>query len=267
MKTSDKTKLAIFDIDGTIFRSSLLIELINGLVEFNVFPGIAKKEMEKDYVAWLDRKGSYEDYINKVIQIHLKYIKGCRQDAVEEVAAVVVKKMRDRLYRYTRDLIKELKKQDFLLISISGSPTYIVSKFAQALGFNAYFGSEYEIKGGLFTGRVLNADIFLDKRLVLKKYLDKHHIKADLQNSVAVGDTESDVSMLELVGRPIAFNPNNTLAMFAKSNGWEIVVERKDAIYELEEFKFINPKRILRETRKNQQLSADPDSIRKSGSE
>jgi phosphoserine phosphatase len=39
--------------------------------------------------------------------------------------------------------------------------------------------------------------------------------------------------MLEAVENPIAFNPNQTLYNHAKKRGWEIVVERKDVIYEL----------------------------------
>jgi HAD superfamily hydrolase (TIGR01490 family) len=235
-------KLAIFDIDGTIFRSSLLIELINGLVEFGVFPGIAKKEMEKEYLAWLDRKGSYEEYINKVINIHLKYIKGCRRDAVEEVCREVARREKDRVYRFTRDLIKDLKKQQYLLVAISGSPTYIVSKFAKAAGFNEYFGSDYEVKNNIFTGKVLNKEIFLDKAYVLNKFLERSLIKADFVQSVAVGDTESDIAILGLVGRPIAFNPNTNLAVHAHNNDWQIVVERKDVIFDITDFNFLNKK-------------------------
>jgi FMN phosphatase YigB (HAD superfamily) len=83
MQTSKKIKLAIFDIDGTIFRSSLLIELINGLVNNGIFPKVALKEIQKEYTAWLNRKGSYDDYIQKVIDIHLKYIPNKNQVEVE----------------------------------------------------------------------------------------------------------------------------------------------------------------------------------------
>jgi HAD superfamily hydrolase (TIGR01490 family) len=237
---ANKTRLAIFDIDGTIFRSSLLIELINGLVEFGVFPGIAKKEMEKEYYAWLDRKGSYEDYINKVVSIHLKYIKGCRQDAVEEVCLEVVRREKDRVYRFTRDLIKDLKKQGYLLVAISGSPTYIVSKFAKAVGIGDYFGSDYEVENNIFTGQVLNKEIFLDKAFVLKEFLKRKNISADFAGSVTVGDTESDIAILQLVGRPIAFNPNLSLARVAKTNNWQIVAERKDVIYKMKDFEFLD---------------------------
>ena len=50
-------KLAIFDIDGTIFRSSLVIELSHALVDAKIFPLSAKKEISvrKDIEENLDQ--------------------------------------------------------------------------------------------------------------------------------------------------------------------------------------------------------------------
>jgi HAD superfamily hydrolase (TIGR01490 family) len=233
-------KLALFDIDGTIFRSSLLIELINGLVEDGIMPLTAKKEAEREFKAWLDRRGHYEDYIKKVIAIHLKYIAGKSFVEVTASAEQTIKHLRHRVYRFTRDLIARLKKQNYHLVTISGSPTYIVSKYAKMMGFTAYFGSEYEVKDGYFTGGVLNLGTFYKKALVLKDYLAAKNIKVDFKNSIAVGDTESDIAMLALVGRPIAFNPNLELASYARRKKWEVVVERKDAIYSLKDFKLLD---------------------------
>ncbi len=233
-------KLALFDIDGTIFRSSLLIELINGLVDDRIMPLTAKKEVEREFKAWLDRRGDYEDYIKKVIAIHLKYIAGKSFVEVSASASQTIKNLRHRVYRFTRDLIASLKKQDYHLVTISGSPTYIVSMYARMIGFDAYFGSEYEVKQGCFTGEVLNLQTFYKKALVLKDYLAAKNIKVDFKHSIAVGDTESDIPMLALVGRPIAFNPNLELARYARRKKWEVVVERKDVIYSLRDFKLLN---------------------------
>jgi len=38
-----KTKVAFFDIDGTIFRSSLLIELTESLIQGGIFPQEARE--------------------------------------------------------------------------------------------------------------------------------------------------------------------------------------------------------------------------------
>lgn len=246
-------KLAIFDIDGTIFRSSLVIELVRGLVRTGVFPKSAEKEVQKEYLAWLDRRGSYADYINKVVKIYIKNIAGKSSAKVYAVARTVIKEQKNRVYRFTRDLIQKLKQQKYFLIAISGSPSYIVADYARAIGFNKFFGTEMEVKNGKFTGKVLNLEPAFKKKKVLMDFVDtltrpgkpghplpkgEGKVVIDWRQSIAVGDTESDMEMLSLVGRPVAFNPNHELAKVAKNKKWEIVVERKDVVYKVIRFKF-----------------------------
>ncbi|HYV33990.1 MAG TPA: HAD-IB family phosphatase, partial [Candidatus Limnocylindria bacterium] len=154
--TNSQKKLAVFDIDGTIFRSSLVIELSHALVDSGVFPKSARTEIKQEYLAWVNRKGSYEAYINKVVKIYIKQISGKRFNQVNTAAQSVINLQKDKVYRFTRDLIKKLKKQNYLLVAISGSPSYIVSAYAKAIGFNLFFGTELEVKNGKFTGAVLN---------------------------------------------------------------------------------------------------------------
>src|SRR6185369_255109 len=116
MNQTKPTKLAVFDIDGTIFRSSLLIELSHALVDAGIFPQAAKKEIAKEYLAWLDRKGSYEAYINKVVKIYVKHIAGKNFNRANKTAQQVIEFQKDRVYRFTRDLIKKLKKQGYFLV-------------------------------------------------------------------------------------------------------------------------------------------------------
>ena len=229
-----KTKLAVFDIDGTIFRSSLVIELSHELVKRKIFPLIAKKEIEKEYLAWVNRQGSYEAYINKVVQIYIKYISGQNFTRVKRIAQDVISFQKDRVYRFTRDLIKKLKAQNYFLVAISGSPAYIVSAYAKTTGFNLFFGTELEVKNGKFTGQILNLDSAHAKAKIVNNLAKKYHIQ--LKHSLAVGDTEGDIAMLSLVGEPIAFNPNLKLAQTAEKRGWKIIVERKDVIYQIKDF-------------------------------
>jgi HAD superfamily hydrolase (TIGR01490 family) len=240
MRHKKTQKLAVFDIDGTIFRSSLAIELIRGLVTDSIFPVQAIKEMEKDYEAWVNRKAPYDNYVKKVLLIYVKYIKGCKQKQVEQSMDKIVVVQKDRLYRYTRDLVKELRKKNYFLLAISNSPTYIVSKFAKTLGFDASFGSIYMIDDGAYTGVAYTFNNNLkNKADVLRFFLGTHKQRFNLDQAIAVGDTETDIPMLSAVGHPIAFNPNDKLAEYAKKKNWAIVVERKNVIYELNNFKFL----------------------------
>ncbi|MDR3642177.1 MAG: HAD family phosphatase [Candidatus Doudnabacteria bacterium] len=231
---SKPVKLAIFDIDGTIFRSSLVIELSHALVDAKIFPAAARKEISREYLAWLDRKGSYEAYIDKVVKIYVKHITGQRYTNVKRVAEKVIREQKDRVYRFTRDLIGKLKSDGYILVAISGSPSYIVEKYAKAIGFNLFFGTELEIAAGKFTGKVKSLDSAFNKAKIVKDLAVKHN--ASLKLSVAIGDTESDIPMLKLVGNPIAFNPNLGLAKYARKNHWSVVAERKDVIYKVKQF-------------------------------
>lgn len=226
-----KQKFAVFDIDGTIFRSSLLIELVEALIQEGYFPASARKNYEIELNLWQDRKGSYDDYIRKVIETYVSHVKGLPLGEVIEVAERALLFKKNRVYRYTRDLVEKLQKDHFML-AVSHSPYHIVEPFARAMGFNKVYAFLYEIDDdGFLTGNVQYQDLILRKDLILQRAIEKENLT--LAGSVGVGDTDSDAPMLKMVKRPIAFNPNSGLYKIAKRNRWEIVVERKDVIYKI----------------------------------
>lgn len=225
-------KVAFFDIDGTVFRSSLLIELVEELVNIKVFPDSASKEYQAAYLAWQNREGTYEDYIEKVIEVFLIHIKGVHFGTLADVGATVVEEHSKKVYRYTRDLIAELKQNGYYLVAISQSPKAILDDFCASYGFDKVYGRIYEIgPTDRFTGAVTDEHLISNKANIVKRVLADGTFT--LKGSLAVGDTEGDVSMLEAVERPICFNPNQALFRAAKRHDWPIVVERKDVIYEL----------------------------------
>lgn len=227
-----KTPVSIFDIDGTIFRSSLLIEITEALIQDRIFPANVKNIYARAYQNWLDRRGPYEDYIWAVVEVFEKNIKGVSRDKFLQIARKVVGFHRDRVYRYTRDLIKDLKKRGFYLLAISNSPKIILDEFCRQLGFDKVYGRVYAVdKRNCFTGETSFLELISDKAKILKRAIERENLT--LQGSVGVGDTESDIQFLKLVAQPICFNPNQKLYSHAKRNGWQVVVERKDVIYEL----------------------------------
>lgn len=225
-------KVAIFDIDGTVFRSSLLIELTDAFLQEGIFHQKVSKLYAKAYENWMDRKGPYEEYIEAVIKAFRQNIKGVQYNEFSKIAKKVVAFHRNRIYRYPRDIVKNLKKKNYYLLAISHSPQKVVKEFCKKMGFNKTYGQIYEIdRQKRFTGKVLHLDLISDKAEILKRAIEKE--KLTLKGSVGVGDTESDIAFLKMVERPICFNPNQKLYQYAKRAGWKIVVERKDVIYHL----------------------------------
>lgn len=226
-------KIAFFDIDGTVFRSSLLIELVEALIDRGYFPDEAKEEFRAPHEAWLNREGTYEDYIDAVVQTFRSHLQGVHYGDMADVGRQVVAVQRRRVYRYTRDLITDLQKDNYHIIAISQSPKTVLDDFCMQYGFDKVYGRLYEIgPQDRFTGVVTDEHWIKNKANIVKRVLD-HNPEFTLKDSVAVGDTEGDIPLLESVEHPICFNPNQALYTHAKRMKWEVVVERKDVIYHL----------------------------------
>lgn len=225
-------KVAFFDIDGTVFRSSLLIELVERLVAEKVFPAETAENYTREWQAWLNREGSYDDYISAVIKTYVTNIKGVHYGDVADIGRLVVTANSKRVYRYTRDLIRELKNKNYYTIAISQSPKAILDEFCSAYGFDKVYGRIYEIgPTDRFTGVVIDEHLIQNKANIVQRVFERHDF--DRSETYAVGDTDGDIGMLDLVDNPICFNPNQDLYNHATRMGWPVVVERKDVIYKL----------------------------------
>ena len=225
-------KVAFFDIDGTVFRSSLFIELVEGCIRAGVFPKQARAQYAHEYRAWQNREGTYEEYIDAVVASFMEHIRGVYYGDFADVGRAVVAEQGKRTYRYTRDLIDDLCKKGYYIVAISQSPKTILDEFCAGYGFDKVYGRIYEIgPRDLFTGVVNEASLISDKAKVIDRVLEKEGLT--LEDSIGVGDTEGDIPLLESVATPICFNPNQKLYDHALKRGWQVVVERKDVIYTL----------------------------------
>jgi len=225
-------KVAIFDVDGTIFRSSFVIELTERLIDEGIFDEKVRGTYEKELRRWQDREGGYEHYVSAVVKAFVGNLKGVRYEDLSNVAKAVIEEQQKHVYRYSRDLVKELKRKKYFLLAISQSPKAILEGFCKNLGFDKTYGRIYELgPSNRFTGKIIDEHLIMNKAHITRRAVEKE--KLTLKDSIGVGDTENDIPFLEIVDRPICFNPNSTLLRHAKRMGWEVVVERKDVVYKM----------------------------------
>ncbi len=225
-----KKRVAIFDVDGTIFRSSLLLQLINQLIIDGVLPEDVRKEYYKEEKKWLDREGNYEAYIEAAVSTFRAHIKGMHYGAFADSAERMVEAQWKRTYRFTRDLLLDLKGRGYFLLAISHSPKTVLDKFCPRLGFNKTYGMVYELgPQDCFTGEIADEHLIFNKANIVRRAIERENLS--MAHSIGVGDTEFDIPFLEMVAKPICFNPNMRLYRHAKRMDWKVVVERKDVVY------------------------------------
>ena len=230
---------AFFDIDGTIFRNSLMIEHFKKLMTFEVIdPSIWYTKVKKVYMEWESRYGDFEQYLEVLAEVYLNELKGVKKDYIEYIAAHVINVNGDMVYKYSRDRIEWHKKQGHKVFFISGSPDFLVSKMAEKYGVTEYRGSLYKVdEDNRFTSEIVKMWDSVSKQRVIDELIEKYQV--DLESSFAYGDTTGDLSMLKMMGNPIAINPNKDLFLAIRadeklSKKTTIIVERKNIIYKLD---------------------------------
>lgn len=223
---------AVFDIDGTIIRWQLYHALGDQLAKRRHISPEAFQRVRTARMDWKRRTGedSFQQYEMELVGVFDEALTNLKVADFGRAAETVFEEYKDQVYTYTRDLIRELQSKNYLLFAISGSPSIIVQKLADYYGFDDFAATTYEAKDGHFTG---HKELSLGRKPELLKALIAKH-DADLQNSIAVGDSEGDITMLELVEHPIAFNPSKKLFRHACDRGWQVVLERKNVVYRLE---------------------------------
>jgi len=229
---------AFFDIDGTLYRDSLMIEHFKKLIKYEVIdPALWHSHVKHTYKEWQQRVGEYEDYMEELAEIYVESLKGLKKEEILFISQQVINLKGDQVYTYTRDQIEWHKSQGHKVFFISGSPEHLVARMAHKYGVEDYKGTEYLLNpDGTFTGEVIpnwDAD---SKNRVIDAFVEQYGI--NLGDSYAYGDTNGDLSMMRLVGNPVAINPTRELLDNIRgdnrlSEKTTIIVERKDIIYKL----------------------------------
>ena len=225
-------KFAVFDIEGILIRWQLFHAIVDMLAKLGLLGEIAHQELHDARMVWKNREHSesFREYEQTLIKIYEDSLVNIDTKTFDSVAKQIAAEYKDQVYTYTRDLCKDLKGKGYRLLAISGSHQELVGYISKNYGFDYWVGTEYERLDGSFTGKKFVASH--DKKTVLESLITKHSLS--LTGSLAVGDSGSDIPMLEMAEIPVAFNPDRALLDKAKNQGWKIVIERKNVVYELE---------------------------------
>jgi HAD superfamily phosphoserine phosphatase-like hydrolase len=227
-------QFAVFDIDGTIVRTSLLQLIIKELVNRGVVDGAIAGDVER-LIHDARQRVADEDfgaYMKQAVDLIIQHAGG-KLKLADYTAAVnaVSLSLNASTYVYTRQLIETLRNNNFFLIAISGSEQRVVEAVSRQLGFHTCAaGVMYVDDGTYITGETKRFEI--RKAEVLRGIIARHELQA--RGSIAIGDTSRDIDAFELVSQPIAFNPNQALFKMARERGWMVVLERKDVVYGLQ---------------------------------
>jgi phosphoserine phosphatase len=217
----DPSRLAILDADGTLYPGALGVELLRALLA----SGLCHREKVQPVFDMLHRYRAGEvDFATMSVNAYMLFaaaLKDCSCVDVARVARETWQRERFRLFPFATELVQILREGGYLSVLISGSPHEIVGLMAEELGIVHSHGAIFSRRCGFYTGEVELASAVLgNKRLILSTMTSGQDVR--LQDSLAIGDSLTDSVLLELVGGPVAFEPDPALRSLALDRGWTI---------------------------------------------
>lgn len=224
-------KIAVFDIDGTVYREAMSFIVAEELLVRYDFPE-EQKILDAARHTYKSRGSTeaYWSYNKTILDIFKRILRHTSPQQLNEAIHDLLARKQDYCYAYTTQLLKQFKEEGRTLVAISGSIANIIEPFAKSLGFDYVVASGLEVIDGKFTGE-RTTETKHGKDQILRELVATHGLT--LKDSVGVGDTHRDLSMLSVTEHAIAFNPNAAFYEEAEKRGWKVVLERKNMIYEL----------------------------------
>lgn len=183
-----KSKLVCFDLDDTLIReihSVMLPCILNG------------KEKEHSLIQEQEEKGML-DYISADYH-RAELLLGLEECKISQCFLKIAKPLKS-----IKSVIEALHEQNIKCIVITVGPKQVAKVVSNIWGFDDYYGSDYEVVEGIFTGKILNYISAEQKISCLQDFCKNNSIKPE--ECIAVGDGSTDIPMFDYCGKSIAIN-------------------------------------------------------------
>ncbi|ULQ58856.1 HAD-IB family hydrolase [Brucepastera parasyntrophica] len=212
--------IAFFDVDHTISRRATAL-------------AFALICMKRHYIKWwyfllvpflyiFYRLFSFK--IENLYSFALPFLRGKTRDEIEDIGKEAFElKLKNDLYPGASREIEKLRSEGKRIVLATSTPFEAVYPLAQYYGISSedIIATQFSYVNDVFTGRLAGAPVFSRiKRDIINTFAQRG--KIDLQFCSFYTDSIHDLPLLEIVGDPVAANPDWRLRRIARRRGWSI---------------------------------------------
>jgi len=216
-------KIALFDIDKTIYNGYIILSLAEYQLEKKIISINTFNNILED--ANLYKKGLV-DYETTIANLLIHWAQGLKDISYNEAlrqTKYFLRNRGNRFFPFINPVIKLLKKTHDIYF-VTGEPGFVAEAVTDLYRATDFFASNLEVENGIFTGKVNN---FLSKREGKRKAIKEILKNYNIKGSIAFGDSEGDIEILDSVENAVCINPTEGLKKIAEEKGWIIVEPHK----------------------------------------
>ncbi len=218
MQYGNMKKVAYFDIDGTLLRSMSSERIF--------FSYLVKKKI----IMYRDLARYAGMFLLKLITFqgiyarrNKSYIKGNRYEDIVSVANdCFEERISHRISKAGMDEMNRLRNEGYKITLLTGTLDPLMECFKAYCEADEGIGTTLETVDGIITGRVDGIYPYHKGKAEILENLAKRD-DVDHANSYAFANEVKDIDFMQMVGNPVAVNPDNALKEFALRNSWKVV--------------------------------------------
>jgi HAD superfamily hydrolase (TIGR01490 family) len=169
------------------------------------------------------RFGAGPDRLDRIRRSALAVTKGWSQERVRHIVAESIEAVLAPItYQGAVDLMARHRAAGRRVYVVSAAPAELVGPVAAHLGADDAIASQGGVDAdGCYTGEMDRYCYGAGKATLIRQVAARDGI--ELGASWAYSDSATDLPMLELVGHPVAVNPDRALRRIAMVRGWDVL--------------------------------------------
>ncbi|MDP8956618.1 MAG: HAD-IB family hydrolase [Actinomycetota bacterium] len=214
---------AFFDLDKTLLPGSSLFPLAREMYRQHYFTLGDIARLAADQIRFRAIGAEQQGPMDRAKKATLEVVRGRQRDEVLDFGrSVADKEIVPRLYPQAVELMSRHKRAGRQVFIASSSPEDYLALLAERLGIDGVIGTRAEVVDGRYTGELEGPVVHGPEKAARVAALSVER-GIDLPRSFAYSDSVNDLSLLELVGNPVAMNPDRHLLQIARRRGWQII--------------------------------------------
>ena len=213
---------AFFDLDRTLISGSSAFSFGIAAWRGGLIP---TRELLSDATNAITFKlvGATDERSEAVRDRILHAVEGAEQAQLTALNEDIIPQLLEKVRPESRGLIEMHHEAGRETWIVSASPIELVDPLAKALGMTGGIATRSEVVDGHYTGRLDGPFVYGEgKAEAIRTLATGRHY--DLRLSYSYSDSASDLPMMEIVGHPVAVNPDRPLETVAHQRGWPVVV-------------------------------------------
>lgn len=216
------TAAAFFDLDKTIIARSSTLAFASHLNRAGL---LNKRALLKAGIAqrYYRMFGADHEQLERIREELGELTRGWDRDQIREIIEETVDEVVSPLvYAEALFLIDDHHRHGRPVVIISSSPIEVVEPLGRYLGADEVIGTVSEVDAdGRYTGRLEFYAYGDGKAAAIRRVAEARAL--DLDECFAYSDSATDLPMLEVVGHPVAVNPDKELRAVAEEREWPIL--------------------------------------------